>query len=168
MRVSHSFPSISAVFDDPNLVSCAGLAPTLSLAQRAGLADLVSSTLTLKTEGGANAHLKVPALVVAGELVNEDEGDALAYFLVEKTDSVDTRSGHAPFIRQSSPSRQARICRASSATWVVIAVRCAPGTRRIRAPGAARRQARDEPTRTRRGSSAGQKMVTGPSNRPGR
>jgi len=39
MRVSHSFPAISTVFDDPNLVSCAGLAPTMALAQRAGLAD---------------------------------------------------------------------------------------------------------------------------------
>src|SRR5665811_1387013 len=39
MRVSHSFPAISATFDDPNLVSCAGLAPTMALAQRAGLTD---------------------------------------------------------------------------------------------------------------------------------
>src|ERR1035437_8119299 len=56
MRVSHSFPAISATFDDPNLVSCAGLAPTMALAQRAGLTDLVSSTLTLKAVGGVNAH----------------------------------------------------------------------------------------------------------------
>jgi len=63
MRVSHSSPAISAVFDDPNLVSCAGLAPAVALAHRAGLADLVADTLTLKAEGGANAHLKVPALV---------------------------------------------------------------------------------------------------------
>ena len=35
----------------------------MALAQRAGLADLVSSTLTLKGIGGVNAHLKVPALV---------------------------------------------------------------------------------------------------------
>ena len=42
MRVSHSFPAISATFDDPNLVSCAGLAPTMALAQRAGLGDLVA------------------------------------------------------------------------------------------------------------------------------
>jgi hypothetical protein len=39
-------------------VSCAGLGPTLSLAQRARLADLVSSTLTLKTADGATAYLK--------------------------------------------------------------------------------------------------------------
>ena len=63
MRVSHRFPAISAVFDDAILMSCAGLAPTMALAQRAGLADLLSATLTLKGAGGASAHLKVPAQV---------------------------------------------------------------------------------------------------------
>ena len=74
MRVSHSFPAISATFDDPNLVSCAGLAPTMALAQRAGLTDLVSSALTLKAVGGVNAHLKVPALV-AGMVAGADSID---------------------------------------------------------------------------------------------
>jgi len=74
MRVSHSFPAISATFDDPNLVSCAGLAPTMALAQRAGLADLVADTLTLKAIGGVNAHLKVPALV-AGMVAGADSID---------------------------------------------------------------------------------------------
>jgi Transposase DDE domain group 1 len=74
MRVSHSFPAISATFDDPNLVSCAGLAPTMALAQRAGLTDLVSRTLTLKAKGGVNAHLKVPALV-AGMVAGADSID---------------------------------------------------------------------------------------------
>jgi Transposase DDE domain group 1 len=74
MRVSHSFPAISATFDDPNLVSCAGLAPTMALAQRAGLTDLVAGTLTLKAKGGVNAHLKVPALV-AGMVAGADSID---------------------------------------------------------------------------------------------
>ena len=74
MRVSHSFPAISAVFDDPNLVSCAGLAPTMALAQRAGLTKLVDDALTLKGEGSANAHLKVPALV-AGMVAGADSID---------------------------------------------------------------------------------------------
>ena len=78
MRVSHSFPAISAVFDDPNLVSCAGLAPTMALAQRAGLAQLVSSTVTLKGAGGANAHLKVPALV-AGMVAGADSIDDMDF-----------------------------------------------------------------------------------------
>ena len=74
MRVSHSFPAISTTFDDPNLVSCAGLAPTMALAQRAGLADLVAHTLTLEAIGGVNAHLKVPALV-AGMVAGADSID---------------------------------------------------------------------------------------------
>src|SRR5665648_1289284 len=74
MRVSHSFPAISATFDDPNLVSCAGLAPTMALARRAGLADLVADPLRLKTIGGVNAHLKVPALV-AGMVAGGDSID---------------------------------------------------------------------------------------------
>jgi hypothetical protein len=59
----------------PNLGSCAGLAPTLALAQRAGRADLVAYTLTLKAIGGVNAHLLVPALVaglVAGMVAGAD------------------------------------------------------------------------------------------------
>jgi Transposase DDE domain group 1 len=58
MGVSYSPADVSAVFDDPNLVSCAGLAPVVSLAHRAGLADVVSDTVTLPGEGAANAACK--------------------------------------------------------------------------------------------------------------
>ena len=36
MQLSHSRPVVSAVFDEPNLVSAAGLVPVMGLAQRAG------------------------------------------------------------------------------------------------------------------------------------
>ena len=55
----------AAVFDDPNLVGCAGLAPVVALAQRCDLAGLVEKHLTLAAAGGVNAHLKVPELVGA-------------------------------------------------------------------------------------------------------
>ncbi|MEP6651031.1 MAG: IS1380 family transposase [Lapillicoccus sp.] len=71
MRVSHN---VSAVFDDPNLVSCAGLAPTMALAERCWLAGLVASKLTLPAAGGANAAVKVPALV-AGMVAGADSID---------------------------------------------------------------------------------------------
>ena len=74
MRVSHASPAVSSVFDDPNLVSCAGLVPVLALAQRCALSSLVESTLTLKAAGGVNAHLKVPALV-AGMVAGADSID---------------------------------------------------------------------------------------------
>ena len=41
MRLLHGLAKTSATFDDPNLVSRAGLVPVMALAQRAGLADLV-------------------------------------------------------------------------------------------------------------------------------
>jgi len=74
MRVSHSPQLVSAAFDDPNLVSCAGLAPVVALAHRCGLAELVADTLTLSAKGGVNAHLKVPALI-AGMVAGADSID---------------------------------------------------------------------------------------------
>jgi len=68
MRVCHVE---SAVFDDPNLVSCGGLAPVVALAQRCGLAALVGAHLSLPSKGGANAPLKVSALV-AGMITGAD------------------------------------------------------------------------------------------------
>ena len=74
MRVCHGF---DAVFDDPNLVSCAGLAPVLQLAERAGLHQLTAYHLHIDEPGGANAHLKIPALV-AGMVGGADSIDDMA------------------------------------------------------------------------------------------
>lgn len=74
MRVCHEF---TAVFDDPNLVSCAGLAPVLQLAQRAGLHGLVAEHLHLGTAGGVNADLKIGSLV-AGMVAGADSIDDMA------------------------------------------------------------------------------------------
>ncbi len=59
MQLSHSPSEMSAVFDDPNLVSCAGLAPVAAPHLRWGPARLVAAKLALPVMGGANAHLKV-------------------------------------------------------------------------------------------------------------
>lgn len=74
MQVSHTLSQVSAVFDDPNLVSCGGLAPVVALAQRCGLAELVFDKLTLTAKGSGNAHLKVPALI-AGMVAGADSID---------------------------------------------------------------------------------------------
>ena len=60
MRVSHVF---TPVFDDPNLVSCAGLAPVLQLAERAGFQDLVADHVRIVKAGDAKPAWKIPALV---------------------------------------------------------------------------------------------------------
>jgi len=71
MELSHSVSGVSAVFDDPNLLSCSGLVPVLALAERCGLAELVAGSLTLKARGGVNAQVKVPGLV-AGLVAGAD------------------------------------------------------------------------------------------------
>jgi hypothetical protein len=65
------------VFDDPNLVSCAGLVPALVLAERAGLGALVDQHLTVPTDKGANAGLKVSSLV-AGMVAGADSIEDMA------------------------------------------------------------------------------------------
>ncbi len=74
MRVSHKPGQVSAVFDDPNLVSCAGLAPVVALAYQCGLTELVADRLTLPAKGGVNAHLKIGVLV-AGMVAGADSID---------------------------------------------------------------------------------------------
>ena len=74
MRVCHGF---TAVFDDPNLVPCAGLAPALQLAERAGLQRLVGENVELGKAGGVHPHLKIPALVV-GMVARADSTDDMA------------------------------------------------------------------------------------------
>jgi hypothetical protein len=54
---------IHASFDDPNLVSRAGLVPVMALAQRAGLAALAGEQVAIAGRCGVNPHLKVPCLV---------------------------------------------------------------------------------------------------------
>ena len=46
MRLLHGLAKIYATFDDPNLMSRAGLAPVMALAQRAALDDLVAEHIS--------------------------------------------------------------------------------------------------------------------------
>ncbi len=70
----HNLAKTHASFDDPNLVSRAGLVPVMALAQRAGLADLVAEHVRPGGECGVNAHLKIPCLV-AGMAAGADSID---------------------------------------------------------------------------------------------
>jgi len=76
MRLSHARRAIDARFDDPNLVSCAGLVPVMALADRCGLAALLVERLTITAKGGANAATKILA-VVAGMICGADSIDDL-------------------------------------------------------------------------------------------
>ena len=68
MQLSHDPGVIDAVFDEGSLVSCAGLAPVLALAERAGLSQLLAERVTVASP---NAALKVTALV-AGMVAGAD------------------------------------------------------------------------------------------------
>ena len=67
----------SAVFDDPNLVSAGGLVPVLALAESAGLRDLADEHLSVPTDKGSNAGLKVASLV-GGMICGADSIDDMA------------------------------------------------------------------------------------------
>ena len=77
MQLSHTSRGTSAVFDDPNLVSAAGLVPVLALARSAGLHELADEHLSVPTDKGANAGLKVSSLV-AGMVAGADSIDDMA------------------------------------------------------------------------------------------
>jgi hypothetical protein len=72
--LSHSPGRTRASFDDPNLVSRAGLVPVMALAERAGLADLLAEHVRPDGECGVNAALKVGCLV-AGMAAGADSVD---------------------------------------------------------------------------------------------
>jgi Transposase DDE domain group 1 len=78
VQVSHRFSADSAVFDDDNLVSFAGLVPVMALAQRTGLSGLLAEKIHIATprikSGSANPAPKL-ATLVAGMCAGADSID---------------------------------------------------------------------------------------------
>jgi hypothetical protein len=91
MRSCHN---VSAAFDDPNLVSCAGLIPVMALAARAGLHDLAAAHVRVAGSPGSNPAVKVAALV-AGMVAGADTIDAMDLLRHGGMDRVFT-AGRAP------------------------------------------------------------------------
>jgi hypothetical protein len=77
MQLCHSFSAVPVLFDEPNLVSAAGLVPVLALAERVGLRCLADEHLSVPTDRGANAGAKVASLV-AGMLAGADSIEDMA------------------------------------------------------------------------------------------
>ena len=77
MQLSHDPLKTHASFDDPNLVSRAGLVPVMALAERCGLAGLVREHVTIASRTGVNPDLKVPCLV-AGMAAGADSIDDMS------------------------------------------------------------------------------------------
>lgn len=75
MQVSHRFAADSAVFDEDNLVSCAGLVPVMALAEQAGLSALLADKIHIAEprikSGSANPAPKL-ATLIAGMCAGAD------------------------------------------------------------------------------------------------
>jgi len=74
VRLLHELAKIHATFDDPNLVSHAGLVPVMALAQRAGLGDLAAEHVRIARPCGVNAPVKI-ACLAAGMAAGADSVD---------------------------------------------------------------------------------------------
>jgi hypothetical protein len=77
MQLSHTLPVSFATFDEPNLVSGAGLVPLMKLADRAGLHRLGDEHLSVPTDKGSNGGVKLASLV-AGMAAGADSIDDMA------------------------------------------------------------------------------------------
>jgi len=77
MQLSHTRKVMSATFNDPNLVSAAGLVPVMRIAADAGLTELANKHLSVATDKGANAGLKVTSLI-GGMVAGADSIDDMA------------------------------------------------------------------------------------------
>jgi hypothetical protein len=74
VRLLHELAKIDATFDDPHLVSHAGLVPVMALAQRAGLGDLAAEHVRIARPCGVNAPVKI-ACLAAGMAAGADSVD---------------------------------------------------------------------------------------------
>ena len=63
-----------AAFDEPNLVSRAGLVPLMNLARRCGLHDLAGRHVRIEAKTGVFAEVKIPA-IIAGMAAGADSID---------------------------------------------------------------------------------------------
>src|SRR4051795_3708220 len=77
MQLSHTRPVVSATFDEPNLVAAAGRVPLMALARQARLCELADERMSVPTDKGANAGLKLSSLV-AGMAAGADSIDYMA------------------------------------------------------------------------------------------
>ena len=75
MQLSHGWSGTGAVFDDPNLVSVAGLVPVMALAEAAGLSELIAERVALASvrvaSAGVNPAGKLTS-IIAGMAAGAD------------------------------------------------------------------------------------------------
>jgi hypothetical protein len=102
VRLSHDPIKTHASFDDPNLVSRAGLVPVMALAERAGLPGLVRRQVKIAARTGVNADLKIGCLVagMAAGADSIDDMDVLRHgAMTELFDGIRAPSTLGSFLR---------------------------------------------------------------------
>lgn len=68
MQSSHAATKIDMVFDDPNLIADAGLVPVVALAERVGLAGLVTDRVRISGAVNSAGLRRVPELPWSGRM----------------------------------------------------------------------------------------------------
>jgi hypothetical protein len=80
VKVANEWSRATPVFDDPNLVSCAGLVPVMALAESAGLSELIATKVDLGAtrvkSAGVNPAGKLTS-IIAGMAAGADSIDDL-------------------------------------------------------------------------------------------
>jgi hypothetical protein len=71
VRLLHELAKIHATFDDPHLVSQAGLVPVMALAQRAGLGGLAAEHVRIAGPCGVNAPVKIACLAAGADSIDD-------------------------------------------------------------------------------------------------
>ncbi|MGH9252198.1 MAG: IS1380 family transposase [Acidimicrobiales bacterium] len=89
MKLSHGWSRATPLFDDENLVSCAGLVPVMALAERAGMSELISAKVAITT-----ARVKSAAVNPAGKLTAVIAGMAAGADSIDDLDVI--RCGGMP------------------------------------------------------------------------
>jgi Transposase DDE domain group 1 len=105
MRLFHSPARTQASFDDPDLVSRAGLIPVMALAERCGLAGLVRRHVRVAGGAGVNADLKAGCLVagMAAGADSIDDMDVLRHgAMADLFDGIRAPSTLGSFLRSFS------------------------------------------------------------------
>jgi hypothetical protein len=87
VRLLHTLAKTRVSFDDPNLISHAGLVPLSALAERAGLRGLAAAHVRPGGGRGANAGLKV-ACLAAGMAAGADSIDDMGLLRHGATEKV--------------------------------------------------------------------------------
>ena len=127
MQAFHTRAGVSARFDDPNLVSCAGLIPVMRLAHDAGLGELADQVVRLGESKGANAGAKIGS-IVAGMMCGADSIDDLDMIrhgaLPQLFGGIRAPSTLGTFLRHFSYGHVAQLEAVSAAVLTRLRRRC--------------------------------------------